>query len=225
LVGGGNPPRPGEISLAHHGVLFLDELPEFNRASLDMLREPMESGHVLISRAKYQACFPAQFQLIAAMNPCPCGYYGDRKHPCRCIPDRVERYQQKISGPLLDRIDIQISLTRQTTPFSTDVQGEPSSSTVRKRVCKAKERQLTRSGCANAWLDSAQLTKTIVLKPAETKLLNQATENMLLSARAHQHMLRMARTIADLANCETIEKEHLSEALLLRQLDRCRTLV
>jgi magnesium chelatase family protein len=221
LVGGGSDPRPGEISRAHNGVLFLDELPEFSRHVLEVLREPMETGTTTISRANRQADFPARFQLVAAMNPCPCGYLGDPQGGCRCSADRVQNYRAKISGPLLDRIDLQVVVQR--LPAETLRPGAStaeSSAEVRKRVCAARERQERRSGDCNARLQGELMEEVCALSPEAWELLEQATERFGLSARAHQRVRRVARTIADLAADEYISVQHVAEALGLRQFDR-----
>ncbi|MBF0219063.1 MAG: YifB family Mg chelatase-like AAA ATPase [Gammaproteobacteria bacterium] len=223
LVGGGNPPRPGEVSLAHHGVLFLDELPEFDRKVLEVLREPLEAGRITIARAAHQAEFPARFQLIAAMNPCPCGYLGHPGGRCRCSGDTVARYRGRLSGPLLDRIDIQLEVPpvpqQQLLP---DGSGEipENSATVRLRVVLCRQRQEQRQGCTNAVLQGQQLEQFCTLARAERELLLLASERLGLSARAHQRIRKVARTIADLANCAEINTSHISEALSLRQFDR-----
>src|SRR5690606_29382752 len=221
LVGGGSDPRPGEISRAHNGVLFLDELPEFSRHVLEVLREPMESGTTTISRAVRQADFPARFQLVAAMNPCPCGYLGDSRSDCRCSEDRVRNYRAKISGPLLDRIDIQVVVQR-LPPESLRPGGKPgeASADVRKRVCAARERQVRRSGDCNARLKHDLMEEACALGPEAWDLLEQATERFGLSARAHQRVRRVARTIADLDGEDDIALPHLAEALSLRQFDK-----
>ncbi|MEJ2686379.1 MAG: YifB family Mg chelatase-like AAA ATPase, partial [Gammaproteobacteria bacterium] len=218
LVGGGSHPRPGEISLAHHGVLFLDELPEFDRRVLEVLREPLESGRIVISRAARQAEFPARFQLVAAMNPCPCGYHGDADGRCRCTPDQIRRYRARISGPLLDRIDMQIEVPR---PSWDQLQGPPgeSSAAVRGRVEAARRRQRPR-GTVNAELQGEALTAHCGLSPADRHLLQQALERLGLSARAYHRILRVARTIADLDRSEHIATAHLTEAIQYRCLDR-----
>jgi magnesium chelatase family protein len=221
LVGGGSDPRPGEISRAHNGVLFLDELPEFSRHVLEVLREPMESGMTTISRANGQADFPARFQLVAAMNPCPCGYLGDPRGGCRCSADRVRNYRAKISGPLLDRIDLQVMVQR--LPAETLRPGSSTaeaSASVRERVCAARERQERRSGDCNARLTSDLIEEVCALSPEAWELLEQATERFGLSARAHQRVRRVARTIADLGGRAEITVEHVAEALGLRQFDR-----
>ena len=216
LVGGGSPPRPGEISLAHHGVLFLDELPEFSRHVLEVLREPLESGRITISRAARQADFPAAFQLIAAMNPCPCGYRGDSARACRCTPDIVARYKARISGPLLDRIDLRVAV-QSLKPEELDEApaGEPSAP-VRERVAAARERQLTRQGVANAGLAGLALSVHAGLEGDARRILRDAAAKMALSARAHQRVLRVARTIADLDHAAGVGDRHVAEALLFR---------
>lgn len=217
LVGGGGTPRPGEISLAHHGVLFLDELPEFERKVLEVLREPLESGHIHISRAAKQACFPARFQLIAAMNPCPCGYFGHSNNKCRCTPDAVIRYQSKISGPLLDRIDMQISV--QALPHEdlfTPGQGE-SSSAIQRRVDAAFQRQLQRQGKANNLLTTKEIDLHCQTDANTEQLLRNAMLKLNWSARAYHRVLKVARSIADLANSATIQQAHVAEAIQYRR--------
>ncbi len=216
LVGGGSKPRPGEISLAHAGVLFLDELPEYSRHVLEVLREPLESGKIVISRAALQAEFPARFQLIAAMNPCPCGYQGDPSGRCACSPDQIRRYRDRVSGPLLDRIDLQVEVPRQS--LNGQEPGEPSTP-VRDRVMAARQRQAER-GQINAHIEVAGMRKHCALEPKPARLLEQACERLNLSARAHHRILRVARTIADLDNSDHIEMPHLTEAIGYRQLDR-----
>ncbi|MGM0594565.1 MAG: YifB family Mg chelatase-like AAA ATPase [Pseudomonadota bacterium] len=221
LVGGGSHPRPGEISLAHQGVLFLDELPEFDRKVLEVLREPLESGQITISRAARQAQFPARFQLVAAMNPCPCGYLGHPSGRCHCTPEQIARYRSRLSGPLLDRIDLHVEVP--PLPRGTLQQPgheEEASATVRQRVARCRERQLERSDKANAHLDNREIKEHCRLGEREANLLEQATEKLGLSARAHQRILKLARTIADMAGCERIEMPHLSEAISYRKLDR-----
>jgi len=222
LVGGGGNPRPGEISLAHNGVMFLDELPEYDRRVLEVLREPLESGRVTISRAARQAEFPARFQLIAAMNPCPCGYLGDRGGRCRCTADQVKRYRARISGPILDRIDMHIEvppLAKEMLYSETEQRGE-SSVRVRERVEQAREKQQERAGKANHRLDSRDIDRHCRLAQADRTLLEQAMERLGLSARASHRILRVARTIADLEGSEAINTTHLSEAISFRRLDR-----
>ena len=218
LIGGGSIPRPGEVSLAHRGVLFLDELPEFDRHVLENLREPLESGRVLISRAARRAEFPARFQLVAAMNPCPCGHLGDPSGRCRCTPDAVARYGARISGPLLDRIDLHVSVPRppQSTLRGGEPPGEPSAS-VRARVVEARERALARAGRANGLLGPREVDRDCALRDADAALLERAVERLGLSARAFHRILRVARTIADLAGSARIETPHLAEAIALRR--------
>ncbi|HFC54038.1 MAG TPA: ATP-dependent protease [Gammaproteobacteria bacterium] len=222
LVGGGSHPRPGEISLAHNGVLFLDELPEFDRRVLEVLREPIESGQITISRAARQAEFPARFQLIAAMNPCPCGYLGHGSGRCRCTPDQVRRYQAKLSGPLLDRIDMHVEVP--AIPLDqlnrSPAEKSETSAQVRTRVEKARHIQLQRNGVANARLGNRQIEECCPLAPGDHKLLERAIEQLGLSARAYHRILKLARTIADLEGAERIATSHLSEAINYRRLDR-----
>ncbi|MFQ6006110.1 MAG: YifB family Mg chelatase-like AAA ATPase [Woeseia sp.] len=221
LVGGGSIPRPGEISRAHNGVVFLDELPEFNRRVLESLREPMEAGCIAISRAGCQAEFPARFQLVAAMNPCPCGYLGDALGDCGCSAERVRNYRSKISGPLLDRIDIH--LTVQRPPKESLRPNSPlgeSTRAVARRVVAARDTQRRRAGRCNARLEGDALFEHCGLTSRGWRLLEKAMDSFGMSARAHQKVLKLARTIADLANEECIRTRHVSEALGLRQLDR-----
>ncbi len=221
MVGGGGHPRPGEISLAHNGVLFLDELPEFDRKVLEVLREPLESGQITISRAARQAQFPARFQLVAAMNPCPCGYYGHPSGRCRCTEEQITRYRGRLSGPLLDRVDLHIEVPPLPKGVLQDHERiEEDSATVRARVVACREIQWQRSGKANAMLDNREVKKVCPLQKSEAQLLEQATEMLGLSARAHQRILKLARTIADMAGSEAIEANHLSEAISYRKLDR-----
>jgi magnesium chelatase family protein len=220
LVGGGGRPRPGEISLAHNGVLFLDELPEFDRGVLEVLREPLESGHIVISRAGRQAEFPARFQLVAAMNPCPCGHLGDPASNCRCTPDRIAAYRSRISGPLLDRIDLHVEVPRvSTTDIARAEPAEPSAA-VAARVAVARARQLERQGRANARLEGSSVARLVRADAAALTLLASAMQRLALSARAYHRVLRVARTIADLAGSATVGTEHVAEAITLRQLDR-----
>jgi magnesium chelatase family protein len=221
LVGGGTDPRPGEISRAHNGVLFLDELPEFNRRVLESLREPMEAGCIAIARAGREAEFPARFQLVAAMNPCPCGYLGDVNGDCGCSAERVRNYRGKISGPLLDRIDIQLSVQRPPRECLRPgaVPGE-SSKVVGARVRDARAIQSRRNGFCNAQLEGDALFHHCRLTPAGWRLLERAMDSFAMSARAHQKVLKLARTIADLANKKRISPRHVGEALSLRMLDR-----
>jgi magnesium chelatase family protein len=221
LVGGGSHPRPGEISLAHHGVMFLDELPEFDRRVLEVLREPLESGVITISRAARQAEFPARFQLIAAMNPCPCGYLGDPSGRCHCTPDQVQRYRARVSGPLLDRFDMHVEVPRPDHALlcRTDPAGE-SSTVVRARVVAARERQQRRAGRANAQLGNRALEQHCALTDTDRVLLADAIDRLGLSARAYHRIIKVARTIADLSEDESITTAHLTEALSYRRLDR-----
>ncbi len=224
LVGGGSIPTPGEISLAHHGILFLDELPEFNRNTLEVLRQPLEESRVTIARAVGSATFPASLMLVSAMNPCPCGFRGDPKRQCNCSPTQIERYLSKISGPLLDRIDIHIEVP--PVPFrdlSSEVQGT-NSETMRKEVVTARERQQERFGregsLVNGTMAPRDIRKHCKLNKEAESLLKSAMEDMGLSARAHDKILRVSRTIADLEDAETIEFHHLTEAINYRTLDR-----
>ncbi|MGE5154476.1 MAG: YifB family Mg chelatase-like AAA ATPase [Bdellovibrio bacteriovorus] len=222
LVGGGSNPRPGEISLAHLGVLFLDELPEFDRRVLEVLREPLESGRIHISRAARQAEFPARFQLLAAMNPCPCGYLGDGSGRCHCTADQVARYRGRLSGPLLDRIDMHVEVPRiEAIRLGTPEPGTGETSPqVRQRVCAARERQLARSGKVNSALTPREIDRHCLLDDAGRHLIQQVLTRLALSARAYHRILKVARTIADLACCDTIALAHLSEAVNYRRLDR-----
>jgi len=222
LVGGGSQPRPGEISLAHNGVMFLDELPEFDRKVLEVLREPLESGRITISRAARQAEFPARFQLIAAMNPCPCGYLGHSDNRCRCTAEQIERYRAKISGPLLDRIDMHIEVPNVPTKLLREKpqQPEPTSDEIRIRVNQARNKQLKRSPLPNNQLAVKQIEKWCILKPNDSSLLENAIEKLGLSARAYHRILKVARTIADLDDMENIATKHLTEAIAYRKLDR-----
>ena len=221
LVGGGAEPRPGEISLAHNGVLFLDELPEWSRQALEVLREPLESGVVTISRAARQSEFPARFQLVAAMNPCPCGWAGDPSGRCRCSPDVIQRYRARISGPLMDRIDLHVDVPRlPPSELRPDAPAGEDSATVRARVVAARALQQARAGCANAQLGQADTLAHCRLAPADQALLERAIDSLQLSARALHRILRVARTIADLAGSEAIATAHLTEALGYRRMDR-----
>lgn len=225
LVGGGLPPRPGEISLAHNGVLFLDELPEFKRTVLEVLRQPLEDGGITISRSKYTLDYPADFMLIASMNPCPCGYHNHPDKACTCPPGAVQRYKNKVSGPLLDRIDLHIEVTPvQYDELMSQKQGE-SSASIRARVIRARQRQEARFGQStaihcNAQMSAALIKKYCVLDKAGQQLLKHAMERLQLSARAYARILKVARTIADLGGCEAIEAVHVAEAIHYRSLDR-----
>jgi magnesium chelatase family protein len=223
LVGGGSVPRPGEISLAHNGVLFLDELPEFDRRVLEVLREPLETGSITISRAARHAEFPAAFQLIAAMNPCPCGYLGDPTGRCRCTAERVQRYRARISGPLIDRLDMHVEMPR--VPLETlnnASEATESSAVVAARVEKARQVQIHRQGTTNARLTNREIERYCALGKDAAAVLDRAATALGLSARGHHRVLKLARTIADLAGSERIEVEHVGEAVGLRRLDRVR---
>jgi magnesium chelatase family protein len=220
LVGGGSFPRPGEISLAHQGVLFLDELPEFDRSVLEVLREPLESGHVVISRAARQAEFPAEFQLIAAMNPCPCGFLGDWRNRCRCSPDSVARYRGKISGPLLDRIDLQIEVPALKEDEILGKAPGEATAPIRDRVVAARTAQIARQGKPNAKLAGGEIDTHCATDDKARALLKSAIEKMGLSARAYHRVLKVARTVADLAGSPAIATTHVAEAIQYRRMDR-----
>lgn len=218
LVGGGSPPRPGEISLAHRGVLFLDELPEFPRAALEALREPLESGHITISRAAQRAEFPARFQLIAAMNPCPCGYLGSSLRTCRCSPEGVLRYQGKLSGPLLDRIDLHVEVGSLAAEELVNAPPGESTEAVRRRVVQARQRAMARQGSANQALEGQAIDTQCQLDPAAAKFLNVAATRLGWSGRGIHRCLKVARTIADLAGAETVQITHVAEAVQYRRV-------
>lgn len=218
-VTGGSIPRPGEVSLSHHGVLFLDELPEFNRHVLEVLREPLESGRVLISRAARQAEFPARFQLVAAMNPCPCGYVGDPSGRCNCTPDAIARYRSRLSGPLLDRIDLKLEVPRVPLAELRSAATGETSAVVRDRVMAARAIQQQRAGKPNAFLGNHEIETCCRLGTNEQTLFDRAVERLGLSARAYHRVLRVARTIADLAGSGSIQTPHLSEAIQFRRFD------
>lgn len=222
LAGGGSDARPGEISLAHNGVLFLDELPEFNRATLEILRQPMESGKIMISRARRNATYPARFQLIAAMNPCPCGHLGNAALSCSRAPRCAEAYQNKISGPLLDRIDLHVDVDAVNPWEMKNNANEPSESskTIRARVVAARARQIERQGYVNALLDGSDLEKYAPLDDELTSFLNTAAEKMGMSARGYNRIKRIARTIADLRGAKDIEMQDLAEAISYRPINR-----
>lgn len=231
LVGGGSIPKPGEITLAHHGVLFLDELPEYKRIVLDVLREPLESHQVTISRVNRTITYPANFQLVAAMNPCPCGYAGESSRNCRCTPEQIRRYQGQVSGPLLDRIDLQLQVPSQPlhvlqsqvdSPNSIDpnISEQPqnnSSATIRHRIIQAHQQQLSRQGCNNAELNPQQRDDVCQLSPADQPWLLQTCEKLQLSSRGYHRLLQVARTLADLDLSDDIQRPHLLEALSFRQ--------
>jgi magnesium chelatase family protein len=223
LVGGGPGPQPGEISRAHNGVLFLDELPEFNRNVLEVLREPLEARSITIARAGAQADFPAGFQLVAAMNPCPCGFLGDPVADCGCSAERVATYRNKVSGPLLDRIDLHVEVLRPSKEvLRGDAPAGESSKVVAKRVSRTRKLQLRRNGASNAQLEGNRLRKLCAISGESLDLLETAMDKFNLSARAYQRVQRVARTIADMANEESIAVAHIAEALSLRQLDKRR---
>mgnify|MGYP001148523906 CR=1 FL=1 len=225
LIGGGRPPRPGEVSLSHNGVLFLDELPEFNRRVLEVMRQPLEDGQVTISRAAIALTFPCRFMLVAAMNPCPCGWFGDPFHECTCTPGIIERYMSKISGPLLDRIDIHIEIPRLSSEELEGKQRGEDSSTIRERVNRARKKQLERyrgrsNIFCNAHLGPKDVRKYCSLDKESKTLLHLAVEKFGLSARAYDRILKVARTIADIDDSEDIKPEYISEAIQYRSLDR-----
>ena len=215
LVGGGSRPQPGEITLAHEGVLFLDELPEFDRKVLEVLREPLEGGEIVIARANGRVRFPARFQLVAAMNPCPCGYLGDPSGRCRCSPEQIQRYRAKLSGPLLDRIDLHLTVSRESTSLA------PSGPTTRSaelaaQVAAARQRQLNRQSCANAFLTLNKMHQYCALSAEDQAWLEKAGERLNLSLRALHRILKVARTLADLQQADSIARAHLAEALQYR---------
>jgi magnesium chelatase family protein len=224
LVGGGHTPRPGEISLAHHGVLFLDELPEFKKNALEALRQPLEDGRITIARTSLTATYPARFMLVAAMNPCPCGYYGERNHPCRCTPQQIRQYQGRISGPLLDRIDIHVEVP--AVPYrdlATHQPGETSAD-IKARIAKARQIQQRRfSGTEtlfNARMSEGQLRTACLLDEDSRRLIEMAVDRLGLSARAHTRIIKVARTIADLEENPSVRSPHIAEAIQYRSLDR-----
>jgi magnesium chelatase family protein len=220
LAGGGADARPGEISLSHNGVLFLDELPEFQRATLEILRQPMESGKIMISRAKKTASYPARFQLIAAMNPCPCGHLANAALACSKAPRCAEAYQNKISGPLLDRIDLHVDVDA-VNPWDMNKEADgETSAVVRARVVVARDKQISRQGKMNAHLDGKELDAACDLTTELTEFLNMAAEKLGLSARGYNRIKRLARTIADLRESDNIEMKDLAEALSYRPINR-----
>lgn len=224
LIGGGTNPRPGEVSLAHHGVLFLDELPEFKRSTLEVLRQPLEEGKVTISRAATSLTYPGRFMLVAAMNPCPCGFYGDPKRPCTCTPNQINNYRSRISGPLLDRIDLQIQVPAVRFQDLSITAGGESSAELRARVIAAREIQSRRFAksriFANAYMPPRLIKQHCLLSPESQRLLEAAMERLGLSARAYMRILKIARTIADLEGEESINSAHVAEAIQYRSMDR-----
>jgi magnesium chelatase family protein len=218
LVGGGSPPRPGEISMAHQGLLFLDELPEFARGALEALREPLETGHITISRAARRHDFPARFQLVAAMNPCACGHLGNPLKACRCTPDQVARYQGKLSGPLLDRIDVQVEVPAVSPEVLAKSPDGEASAVVAARVAQARAVQMARQGRLNAVLDGASLDEHVRADAAAISMLKTASARLGWSGRAFHRVLRLARTIADLAEQSTVTSTHVAEAVQYRRV-------
>ena len=217
LVGGGSPPRPGEISLAHHGVLFLDELPEFPRSALEALREPLETGTITISRAARRAEFPARFQLIAAMNPCPCGYLGATTRTCRCTPDQINRYQGKLSGPLMDRIDLHVEVPALPAQELLGAPAGEATSSIRARCSAARAYATERQGKTNQALTGGDIDLHVRLEPTAAKFLQSAATQLGWSARGTHRTLKIARTIADLATSDTTTLTHVAEAMQYRR--------
>ena len=224
LTGGGSTPKPGELSLAHNGILFLDELPEFRRDSLEVLRQPLEDGNVTISRVNATLTYPCNIMLIASMNPCKCGYFGDSRRQCTCTPTQVNRYRSRISGPLLDRIDIQVEVSNVDYEDLSSTENSETSAEIKKRVNKTRKLQLERykdyNIYSNSQLDAGMLKKFCPLGEEENAILRAAFDNLGLSARAHSRILKVARTIADLEGSENIKSEHIAEAIQYRSLDR-----
>ncbi|MGE8499988.1 MAG: YifB family Mg chelatase-like AAA ATPase [Pseudomonas sp.] len=216
LVGGGSRPQPGEITLAHHGILFLDELPEFDRKVLEVLREPLESGHIVIARARDKVRFPARFQLVAAMNPCPCGFLGDPSGRCRCSTEQIQRYRGKLSGPLLDRIDLHVTVARETTSLNAPTLAGDDTASAAARVAAARRIQVARQGMANAFLDLPGLRTHCTLALSDQQWLENACERLALSLRSAHRVLKVARTLADLQAQPQITRQHLAEALQYR---------
>ena len=220
LVGGGSNPMPGEISLAHHGVLFLDELPEFKRTTIDGLRQPLEDGNVTISRAKDTLNYPAQFILVGTKNPCPCGYYGSDQ-PCTCTAVELLRYQKKLSGPILDRIDMHVTVdTIKHDKLLRTIEGSEGSAAIKERVERASRRQSERLGAgkSNSTMSNKQIKRHVHLAPETKKFLDQAAEKLEISARVYMKTVKLAQTIADLDAADTIDKKHIAEALQYRPL-------
>jgi magnesium chelatase family protein len=217
LAGGGSSPRPGEVSLAHHGVLFLDELPEFGRTTLEALRQPLEDGHVTISRVAATLSYPARITLLCSMNPCPCGHAGDKRRACRCTAGQIERYQARISGPLLDRMDIFVDVPRLTRRELRDEPSAEASASIRGRVERARSTQIERQGSPNSMLSGRRLREACTLGGDAEGLFSRAVETLGLSGRGHDRVLRVARTVADLAGEAGIGAEHVAEALNYRR--------
>jgi magnesium chelatase family protein len=223
LVGGGSPPRPGEISLAHNGVLFLDEFPEFQRSALEALREPLENGTITISRAAQRSEFPARFQLVAAMNPCPCGYLGSPAHPCRCTPDQIRRYQSKLSGPLMDRIDLHVEVPAMPASELLNAAAGEATTAIRDRCAAARTRALQRQGSSNQALQGQAIDTHAGADAAALKFLQSAAAQLGWSARGTHRTLKIARTIADLAASTTTQMVHVAEAMQYRRVLRAAT--
>ena len=221
MVGGSNPPKPGEISLAHNGVLFLDEVPEYSRQVLEVLREPLESGEIWISRAAQQIRYPAHFQLIAAMNPCPCGYFGDDTRQCDCSAQQIHRYRSRLSGPLLDRIDLHIEVPPLPIGTLSDkATVEPKTCELKSTIANTRTLMLERQGVLNSKLDNQQIARHCPLSRGDTRILDDSVNQLGISARGYFKILKVARTIADLSGINRIETPHLVEAIGYRKLDR-----
>lgn len=221
MVGGSNPPKPGEISLAHNGVLFLDEAPEYSRQVLEVLREPLESGEIWISRAAQQVRYPAHFQLIAAMNPCPCGYFGDDTRQCDCSAQQIHRYRSRLSGPLMDRIDLHIDVPPLPTGTLSDkTTVGPKNCELKATIANTRTLMLERQGMLNSNLNNQQIARHCKLSKGDVRILDDAVNQLGISARGYFKILKVARTIADLSGINRIETSHLVEAIGYRKLDR-----